>query len=298
MNNSLITYSKEIYIDLHNYHKGHATFQGYTLSDDYVRPDKIDHGRYRIIIESPIIKDEEDLYQAVEKTREITRTITLLAKCVFGEAINTPENTVDSFTKRILFPGEMPSGWESNYATLKEMLDKDKTVRIRAVGTPRHYFVLEKSPFEDIAKALKGFNKLSEPMKDLLVIMNDVDLITDSSRYMLLGKALEIVDAMKPLKLKRQEQDNRICDLFPEIADKFNGMTLKALKGLSNTRKESRHYIYDKTNIIPHQGMTYGERKDFYYYSTLLCLNLIRKALGLRPFYFEKPCKEGAKPTS
>lgn len=289
MDDSLLTYSKEIYIDLHNYHKGHATFQGYTLSDDYVRPDKIDHGRYRIIIESPIIKDEEDLYQAVEKTREIARTITLLAKCVIGEAINTPENTVDSFTKRVVFPEEMPLGWKSNYVALKEMLDKDKTVRISAVGTPRHYYVLEKSPFEDIVKALKGYNKLSESMKDLLVIMNDVDLITDSSRYMLIGKALEIVDAMDPLKHTKKEQDNRICNSFPEIADKFNGITLKKLIKLSNTRKESRHYV-DKKKTITHQGMTYEERKDFYYYSTLLCINLIRKALGLQPVYFEKPC--------
>ena len=184
----------------------------------------------------------------------------------------------------------MPSGWESNYSALKEMLDKDKAVRISAIGTPKHYFVLEKSPFEDIVKALKGFNKLTEPMKDLLVIMNDVDLITDSSRYMLIGKALEIVDAMYPLN--HQKQDRRINDLFPEIADRFNGMTLKALIGLSNSRKESRHYV-DKKKTITHQGMTYEERKDFYYYSNLLCLNLIRKDLDLQPFYFEKPCKKG-----
>lgn len=291
MNNSLITYSKDIYIDLNNYHKGHATFQGYTLSDDYVRPDRVEHGRYRIIIESSIIKDEEELYQAVEKTWEMARSMTLLAKCVFGEAINTPEDTVDSFTKRIVFPGEMPIGWKSNYVTLKENFDKAKTLRITARGTPRHFFVLKNSPFEEIVKALKEINKLTEPMKDLLVIMNDVDLITDSSRYMLLGKALEIVDAMYPLNHKRI--DNRIRDLFPEIADKFNGMTLKSLIGLSNTRKESRHYINVKSAIIPHQGMTYGERKDFYYYSNLLCLNLIRKALGLQPFFFEKPCKKG-----
>ena len=107
--------------------------------------------------------------------------------------------------------------------------------------------------------------------------MNDADLASFTSRYMLLSKALEMINAMYPLK----GTDNRIQTLLPELVDKFDGMTLKDLMNLANNRKETRHYVDRSDDSLSHPAMSEDELKLFYSKSNQLCLNILRRSLGL-----------------
>lgn len=279
MENRLIASSKLILLDVDDYEGGSAVFQRFRIKDSYEPRSKANHGRYRILIESPIIYSSEDLIRVEEKTRNLAILISSLLKCVIGQALNTTENTIDTFTKQVFFSGQMPLGWNSNYKEVKACLDGDSRLSVDLQGVIEHYCIIEKSPFNELIKALKAYPKLPIQMKDLLVIMNEVDWVSNTSRYMLIGKGLEIIDSFHPLEKKN---DDRIHRLFPEIEYLFKGVTLKKLFELANYRKESRHYVGNKKTMTPHQSMTQKELKLYYYCSNLLFVNVLRKALGLQ----------------
>ena len=94
---------------------------------------------------------------------------------------------------------------------------------------------------------------------------------------MLLSKALEMVNAMHPLNGK----DDRIQTLLPELVDQFKGTTIKDMLNLANNRKETRHYVDKSKETLSHQAMSEDELKLFYSFTNQLCLNLLRRSLGL-----------------
>lgn len=279
MNNNLITQSKPILLDLEEYAEGKSMISGYLVKDTYSVPKtKVDHGQYRIIIESPIIRDETDLSRHLHSIKEIAQRLTILSKCVIGEALNISPWEIDTFTKRIELIGQMPRGWESNYNNIQEELDKKKRLTSHIVVEPNHYYNLPTSPFNDYITALKAFPRLKSIEKDLLQLLNDADLVSYTGRYMLLSKALEIVNAMYPLTTNK---DHRIQTILPELAEEFRGVTLKDLMNLANNRRETRHYVDKTTESLSHQAMSVEERKLFYSMTNQLCLNIIRRSLGL-----------------
>lgn len=279
MNNVLIATSNPIYLDLGYYTEGHSIDKGLIFKDSYL-PSKIktDHGVYRLMIESPVIRDDADLERQTRSIRVLSKRLTLLTKCVLGRALNTSPWEVDLFTKEIQEMGYMPFGWSSNYPVVRDELDKKKKLHLQVVEIePRLFYTLDKSPFQDFKKSLTSFPKLKMIEKDLLRLLNDADLISFTGRYMLLSKALEIVNAMYPLKGK----DDRIQTLLPELVDQFKGTTIKDMLNLANNRKETRHYVDKSKETLSHPAMTEDELKLFYSFTNQLCLNLIRRSLGL-----------------
>ena len=116
MNKILIARSKPILLDLDNYSEGKSTIKGYLIKDTYSFPKtKVDHGQYQIIVESPIIRDDSDLSRHQNAIKRIAQRLTILSKCIIGEALNTSPWETDVFTKKIELIGQMPLGWESNY---------------------------------------------------------------------------------------------------------------------------------------------------------------------------------------
>ena len=280
----LISTSKTLLIDIDHYYEGHAVLNGYRIYDSYKQKTGYNHGQYKLTIESPIISCDDILYKAYEKVYDLADTITLLLKCILGEAINTSPRYSNFFTLRALPVGEMPQGWTSNYEDVNDWLHKDDRLKVSIKGFFEHFFVMKDSPFEVLIKALEKYPSLPDHLKALLVITNDVDLVSDSSRYMLIGKGIEIVNAIYPYERNRNKGDNRIREYFPEIEPLFQGVTLKKLFDLANKRIESRHYVVNKNDVRPHPEMTEEELKQYYYCSNLLCINVIRKALGLELF--------------
>lgn len=279
MNNILVAKSKPILLDLENYSEGKSTIKGYLIKDTYSSPrTKVHHGQYQIIVESPIIRDDSDLKRHLNAIKGIAQRLTILSKCIIGEALNTSPWETDIFTKRIELVGQMPLGWESNYDFVKEELDKQKRLSVHIEVEPSHFCKLATSPFNDYLKAFKAFPRLKTIERDLLQVLNDADLVSYTGRYMLLSKALEMINAMYPLT---NNKDDRIQTILPEISERFNGVTLKKLMGLANTRRETRHYVDKSNESLSHQAMTEDELKLFYSMTNQLCLNIIRRSFGL-----------------
>lgn len=279
MNSILVTNSKPILLDLDNYAEGKSTIKGYLIKDSYSFPKtKVDHGQYRIIIESPIIRDDSDLSRHLNAIKGIAQRLTILSKCILGEALNTSPWETDVFTKQIELIGQMPLGWESNYDLVQKELDKKKRLTMHVEVEPHHFWKLPAPPFKDYLVAFKAFPRLKTIERDLLQILNDVDLVSFTGRYMLLGKAIEMVDSMYPFT---NGKDDRIQTILPELSEQFNGVTIKTLRGLANTRRETRHYVQQSNKSISHPAMSEEELKLFYSMTNQLCLNIIRRSLGL-----------------
>ena len=279
MNNILVAKSKPILLDLDNYAEGKATIKGYLIKDSYSFPrTKFDHGQYHIIIESPIIRDDSDLSRHQNAIKGIAQRLTILSKCIIGEALNTSPWETDVFTKQIELIGQMPLGWESNYDLVQKELDKKKRLTMHVEVEPHHFCKLPASPFKDYLVAFKAFPRLKTIERDLLQILNDADLVSFTGRYMLLGKAIEMVDSMYPLT---KGMDDRVQTILPELSEQFNGVTIKKLRGLANTRKETRHYVQQSNKSLSHPTMSEDELKMFYSMTNQLCLNIIRRSLGL-----------------
>lgn len=279
MNNILVIESKPILLDLDNYEVGKSMIKEYLIRDTYSFPStRVDHGQYRIIIESPIIRDDTDFSYHLQSIKEIARRLTILSKCILGEALNTSPWETDIFTKRIEPIDQMPLGWKSNYELVKKEIDNTKRISVHIEVIPSHYCIRNSSPFNDYLSALKAFPRLKTNERDLLQVLNDADLVSFTGRYMLLSKALEMVNAMYPLTKRK---DDRIQTIMPELVEQFNGVTIKELMNLANNRRETRHYIDKSRTSLCHQAMSEDERKLFYSMSNQLCLNIIRRSLGL-----------------
>ena len=277
MENRIIITSKPLLIDIQNYQQGRSVIQGYRLTDVYEPKQGIRHGQYRLVIESPIIRTDKDLSEAIRKGYSIANRLTLVLKCILGEAMNTLPSYIKSFTMQAILYKDMPQGWTSNIVAVKKELDKTKRLKVSIEVVCEHYVEMPNSPFEDIVKAINGYPKLSNSLKELLLLINEADLVSSSSRYVLLGKALEIVNSIYPYHHSRK--DNRINDVFPDLEASFDGITLKKLLEWANTRQEARHYVNKQQT--PHPQMTDDERKGYYECTNLFCINVIRKALGL-----------------
>lgn len=277
MDNRLIISSKPLLIDIQNYQQGHSVIHGYRLTDDYEPKTGIHHGQFRLVIESPIIRTDGDLSIALKKSYSLAKTITLILKCILGEAVNTSSSYFQSFTMQAISFKDLPQGWTSNRDAVQKDLDKAKRFIVNVEPVFEHYVEMSSSPFEDIVKAVKNYPKLSHSLKELLVLINEADLVTKNSRYLLLGKALEIVNSLYPYNHSRK--DNRINYVFPDLEAIFDGISLKKLLEWANTRQEARHYVNKRQT--PHPKMTDDERKRYYECTNIFCINVIRKALGL-----------------
>lgn len=279
MNNTLAVSSRSINLDLDRYIEGRSMMREYLIKDSYSFPaSKNDHGQYSIIVQSPIIRDGSDLGRHIRSIKEIAQRLTVLTKCVLGEALNTSPWEMDLFTKKIELIGKMPVGWESNYDLVQKELDRNKRFSMQIEVLPHRFIALQESPFKDYINALKHYPRLQPIERDLLQVLNDADLVSFTGRYMLLSKALEMVSAMCPPKKGR---DERIRILLPELYERFKGTTLSDLMNLANNRKETRHYVDKSSESLSHPSMSEEELKMFYSLTNQLCLNIVRRSLGL-----------------
>ena len=280
MSSFLYAESKVIKLDINHYTPGRAIINNsYIIKDSYIPRKGFEHGKYTLSIESPIIRAESDLKRISSQTNEIIQRISLLTKCILFEALNTSEREIDSFTKELILEGECPAGWTTNYLQIKKDLQRKNTITSEITVTPNHFIEMEDSPFSEFILALSNYPSINQAVSDLLLFYNDADSVSFTARYMLLSKGLEIIDSIFPLEHRRH--DNRIECFFPELIESFGKTTIKDLLALANQRKETRHYISNKQNVLSHPSMTEDELKQFYYLSNLLCVNTVRKELGL-----------------
>lgn len=283
MPKQLIYRSNSLSIVLAEYTPMSFDYEGWQVSDEYVyNPVYKTHSQYRIIVTSKDINDDESLGESVHKGEEVVRRITELIPFCTLLSLNEPSGIDITRTLKIKITNVPPRAWEFNYQEVKDYLDDQKPDKLRGIITCEgfnHYSEFSKSPLIDLELMLKNYKDASEEIRYLVFLYNAIIESEDSNRYMLIGKALEIINVLYPYRRKRDREDSRIQIYFPELMPIFKGVTIRYLISLSNSRREARHFVSMKKGGS-HPSLTEKESKELYMYSTLLILNVVRSQMG------------------
>lgn len=267
---------------INNYEPYRFDYNGWYVSDNYVHNENNTRwSHYSVIITKPNILNEEDLNDCRMKGQEIVDLVTSLIPICGLPSLNSPVFQDFANDTSIIDYKSSPIGWKTNYTEMTGMFEAAKhsklKVSISYMGFS-HYSILEQSPLEELELMMNKYKKTSNEINYLVFLYNSILTAMNLNVYMLIGKALEIINAMYPMETKK---DKRIENFFPELSSVFKGYTIKDLINLSNNRKEARHYIKDKTNIISHDSLNRKEKIMMYRCSTCLMLNVIREKFGL-----------------
>ena len=264
-----------------NYEPISFEYNGWIVSDEYACNEKYSTlSEYRIKVSSNEICNDEDLNSAAYQGRELTDVITKLLPYVAFVSLNEPQCVNSTRTETSIIVNSPTKGWTNNYNEVESYLVTQDGIPFKVIceydGT-LHYAKMINSPLNELKTMLEAYEGLSNNYKFLIFLHNAIKESEDINRYMLIGKALEIVNAIYPYQ--RGRQDRRIQENHPELLPFFERTTLKDLIGLSNSRKESRHYINQSTDS--HPKLSEEEREKLYICRVLLITNIIRKVCGL-----------------
>lgn len=284
MENVLSFKTKTMCVCIDKYEKYSFNYRGWTIADSYVLNETSPrHSQYSITISSPSISTEDELNNFSLQGQKIAEMITELIPISGLPSLNTPKYKSFCNNREFVAYKSAPSGWSTNYTTIQSMLNKERSNEIRLDVTFEgivHFSVLEQSPLPDLQHMLEHYDDAEEPIKFLLFLNNSILSANDINVFMLIGKALEIVDAIYPYH-GPEEDDNRIKIFFPELSDTFGEHTLKRLCHWCNKRKEARHYIKVKHERLPHDPLSKEERIALCRCSNSLIMNVIRHAFHL-----------------
>ena len=274
-----------MYVCIDKYEKYSFNFQGWTVSDNYVlNENSPHHSQYSICITSPSISNQDELADYSFLGQKIADIITELIPISGLPSLNSPRFKSFFSNKALVDYKSAPNGWSSNYVTILSSLNKESrnncNVDIKVEGFIQ-YSVLEKSPLHEIQHMQELYDGIEDSVKFLLFLNKSILSANDINTYMLIGKALEIAFAIGIHNTPKWKEERPIRNCYPEFAELFQNITFGNLFDWSNHRKESRHYIKDKSNIEAHIPLTDEERTSFYRCSINLITIVVRDVFGL-----------------
>lgn len=279
--NRLVYKSPILYVYIDNYKPITFSYKGWIFSDEY-NPKAPFYPEYRIKIESKLIAPSEELHELALYGREMASLISNLLPIFTYNSFYNPEGFDCCRSQKSIDYKKPFRGWESNFEKIYDFIER-KEGKPYIVKVNLHSVVnwtrIENNPLSDLQKLIKNYGHLSEDMRYMLFLLNAAMESPDSNRYMILGKALEIINSIYPLE--KSNSDNRLENIDSKLKDVFNEITIKELIGWSNSRQEGRHYVLDKKNRIAHPQMTEREKELYYICCINLIVCIIRKSLGL-----------------
>lgn len=284
----LVYTSNPLCLVIEHYEPMSFDYNGWNVSDEYDYNEKypID-SEYRIVISSQDIESKDELRETASQGRDVTELITKMLPYVTFVSLNEPQHTNLSRTRFIISTTKPLNGWNNNYEEIETELDKndDNPLKVKVTLMPTtHWVRMHKSPMEELKIVLENYNELSDTYRFLIFLHNSIVKSEDNNRYMLIGKALEIVNTIYPYERHRGKDDDRIERFHPELAPIFGKITLKDLIDWSNYRQETRHYMRNLKDS--HPRLTEEEREKLYMCSVELITNIVRKQFGLNLLTF------------
>lgn len=277
--------TKPVYVSIDNYEKYSFNYQGWTISDNYVLNESSSHhSQYSIAITSPNLANKDELNNYSLQGQKIADIITELIPISGLPSLNSPKFKSFFSNLALVDYKSAPNGWRSNYATILPSLNRESgnkcnlNVSIEGFVYPT---ALEQSPLHEIQQMLEHYDDAEDPIKFLLFLNNSILSANDINVFMLIGKSIEIINALYPYKKHQGSNDRRIEKYFPELIDVFQDITIEKIFSWSNNRKETRHYPNKKNNKIPHESLSDEEKIKMYKCSTYLIINVIRHSFEL-----------------
>lgn len=262
-----------------NYEPIQFTLGHYTYSDKYTPPTgNQSHGSYILYITTGGISNQGQLNTASIQLRQHAETVMMLFKYITGTSLFHTQEGIDLRRKRFLIAGECPDGWTSNYTELNNLLDKN-AFHLQIISTPsRPYAQISLTPLHELQIMLKQYNKIDATTRYLMQLNYEADVASDMIRCLVYGKVIEMIDAIHPLS---GNNDRRIEEYYDGMQETFQGMTIKDLMGLANTRADTRHYAKQKGEVKAHPFLTYEELGIYGPLIDNLAINEVRLRFGL-----------------
>lgn len=268
-----------------NYEPYSFEYNGWIVSDHYVYNEINPRGSYYSIIVSSqhSIFNEEDLNEDRYLGQGVLDLITSLIPICGLPPLNNPKYN-DFLDSTFIFDYRSePQGWKTNYHEIEHLFEAEKQskmkVSIKYIGVFK-YSIIEKSPLKELEFMMNNYMSIQDDTKFLVFLNNSILMSDDINVFMLIGKALEIINAMYPYDNRHGKDDKRIIELFPELIDVFQGITIKELMSFSNNRKETRHFV-NKRSKQPHDSLSSEERIQLFKCTTSLIINVVREKFGL-----------------
>jgi len=244
------------------------------------------HGEYKIILKQ-VVNTREEMYEFAEKLNDLCRRIGRLLTYVIGYPLTKRTSDFYGIRKQIILLDEI-DGWDSNYKKLNRVFQKIENPKQHIFGDisseMKHWSQTENTPLHELIPILQKYKTLDEIFKILirfhsLALCHGYDV-----KYLLLGKCLEIAEALLPVPYNRK----RSFQLLPvEIKNVFKKKTISWLYEMSNTRFETRHIINKKSPNNLLKEMDDQEYFDFMYLSDMMLNYIIRRQFGLEPRIFK-----------
>lgn len=279
----LVYTSNPLSLVIENYEPMSFEYNGWKISDEYEFCKKNPHSsEYKITISSSDVKEEKDLDAVLPSGNTIAKTISRLLPFSTFLSLNEPAYINITRTLSIVNIRIPPKGWSSNYEDISRDLAEQGNSSLKVKVTIKgygHFTECPKSPIADLKVMLENYDSLAEKYKFLIFLHNAILESEDENRYMLIGKALEIVNTIYPYEHHRNKNDDRIEKYHPELLPTFEKKTIQTLINWSNNRQEARHYF--SRGAIPHPPLTMEEREQLYICSMLLITNIIRLQFGV-----------------
>ena len=279
----LVYTSNPLSLVIKNYEPMSFVYDGWTVSEEYNYKEKFPKdSEYRLVVSSQDIQSKDKLSQYASKGREITELITKSLPYIAFVSLNEPQHTNFSRTRLIICGTKPIKGWNNNYEEIDAELEEHSNAALKvkcSFEEQIHYARIPKSPLGELKIVLENYENLSDTYKFLIFLHNAIKESEDDNRYMLIGKALEIVNAIYPYERQRGKDDDRIERFHPELKPIFGTITIRNLIEWSNNRQETRHYVSKGTQ--PHPALTEEEREKLYMCSVELITNIVRKQFGL-----------------
>ena len=286
--NELIYETIPLNLLIQKYDPIHFECGGYTYSDKYIPPkDKQNYGTYVLRISAGEISEQGQLNGISMKLRQHAEFITMVFKYVTGASLFKNEDSIDLHRQRVIFAGECPDGWSSNYNELNKLLDRNPIqMGVRRMPS-KPYAQISISPLYELQLILKQYNRVPDAIRYLMRLNYEADLASEMTRSLVYGKVLEIIDAIHPLP-KGSKKDKRIEEYYPCMQELFNGITIKDLMNWANNRADTRHYAAQKKNVKAHPFLSYEELGIYEPLIDNLAFNEVRTSFGLFPVVLQR----------
>ena len=202
MSHQLTFTTDSIDVCIKNYEPYSFEYDGWTVSDKYVHNDKNNRGSYyNIVITSPSFYKEEMLNNYVIIGQDIINLITPLIPVCGIPSLNYPKFRNFLKDQNIIDPKSSPQGWSSDYNNVLEQIKAEKGEKIHVsyefMGICR-FSTINNTPLKDLHLMLDKYDNLPEDVRFLLFLNYSILTSDNFNVFMLIGKALEIINAMYP----------------------------------------------------------------------------------------------------
>lgn len=267
--------------------KAEVTFGNIHITEDFKISLHNDYGDYSIIMKENV-ESINELEESMVKFKRIAKRFDDLMTYIVGFPITVNDKDFYGWNTTLEVFDQI-AGWECDYRRVHYELEKKEHsnqiagMDIISIDGIYSNITVPQYPLEELAIAYQNYSKLDQLTRMLIRFHTLSKRNALDTKYLLIGKALEIANFLLPIPDNRKDSFKLLSS---DIQEAFKKRDILWLYNMSNNRFETRHIINKKSDSLLHQRMNEDEYHDYIQLSDLLIGNIVRVKLGLDEVLF------------